>query len=93
MQIQNGLVFCPDGTLKRQTVSTRGDRILETGEGPVLDASGCIVAPGFIDCHIHGACNHDFCEASPQAHGAIARFPPRGTRRRGAAGQRSREAA
>ncbi|MBQ2770546.1 MAG: ROK family protein [Clostridia bacterium] len=74
MQIQNGLVFCPDGTLKRQTVSTRGDRILETGEGPVLDASGCIVAPGFIDCHIHGACNHDFCEASPQAHGAIARY-------------------
>ncbi len=41
----------------RADVLVKGDRIVEIGENltgdRVLDAEGCIVAPGFIDIHTH----------------------------------------
>lgn len=34
----------------------------------------CIIAPGYIDLHIHGALGHDVIEGTPEAFNAISRF-------------------
>ena len=39
-----------------------------------FDATGCIVLPGFIDIHVHGAVGHDTMDASVAALGEMARF-------------------
>ena len=39
-----------------------------------LDASGCVVLPGFIDLHIHGSAGHDTMDATPESLAAISRF-------------------
>ena len=38
----------------------------------VFDAKGAYVVPGFIDVHLHGACGHDVCDATPEAIEKIA---------------------
>jgi adenine deaminase len=59
--IRGGLVV--DGTgspPRRADVAIAGDRIVaigefgETGSDRVIDATGLIVAPGFVDIHSHG---------------------------------------
>lgn len=75
MLIKNGLVFCEDFALREGDVYTEFDRISEPySQSETLDASGCIVAPGFIDIHIHGANGTDFCDSNRQAHENIARY-------------------
>lgn len=74
MQIKNGLVFCDDFTLREEEVYAEGDRIAECADGEIIDASGCIVAPGFIECHIHGALLHDFCEGTQEANKTISAY-------------------
>jgi N-acetylglucosamine-6-phosphate deacetylase len=75
MLIKNGLVFCEDFALREEDVYTEFDRISEpNSQTEVLDATGCIVAPGFIDIHIHGANGTDFCDSNRQAHENIARY-------------------
>ena len=56
--VKGGLVV--DGTggpPRRADVRVKGDVIAEVGpdlrDGEVLDASGCIVTPGFLDVHTH----------------------------------------
>lgn len=39
-----------------------------------LDATGCIVLPGFIDLHIHGVSGHDIMDATPDTLAAISEF-------------------
>jgi len=69
MLIKNGLVFCEDFALREGDVYTEFDRISEPySQSEVLDATGCIVAPGFIDIHIHGAYGTDFCDELPWYH-------------------------
>ena len=75
MQIKNGFVFCEDFVLREGDVYTQLDRISEPqSQQEVLDATGCIVAPGFIDIHIHGANGTDFCDSTHEAHANIARY-------------------
>jgi N-acetylglucosamine-6-phosphate deacetylase len=75
MLIKNGLVFCEDFALREGDVYTEFDRISEPySQSEVLDATGCIVAPGFIDIHIHGAYGTDFCDSNREAHENIARY-------------------
>jgi len=75
MLIKNGLVFSEDFSLYEGDVFTQLDRISKPHfDADVLDATGCIVAPGFIDIHIHGAFGTDFCESTRKAHENIARY-------------------
>ncbi|MEG1180750.1 MAG: N-acetylglucosamine-6-phosphate deacetylase, partial [Oscillospiraceae bacterium] len=63
MKITKGLVFCDDFELQNRDVYCDGDTITDSGaagDGEVLDATGCIVSPGFVDIHIHGAYGTDF---------------------------------
>jgi N-acyl-D-amino-acid deacylase len=58
--IQNGQVVDGSGALRyRADVAIEGDRIVEVGRlesaeaETVIDASGCVVTPGFVDMHSH----------------------------------------
>lgn len=54
--IKGATIVDPDGT-RRGDVAISGGRISEVGADlsgeRVLDASGCIVCPGFVDLHVH----------------------------------------
>src|SRR5271165_7120766 len=40
----------------------------------LLDFPGAILAPAFLDVHIHGAAGHDVMEATPEALAEVSRF-------------------
>ncbi len=78
--IENGEVYTPDPVGKQQVLLTDG-KIAKVGpvdrkaiesigvEYEVIDATGCIVAPGFIDPHIHllgGSGEDGFATQTPE---------------------------
>jgi N-acetylglucosamine-6-phosphate deacetylase len=59
--IKNGSIILKDRILKDASVKIEGHKIKSIGRNIkpakgscVIDAKGCCVSPGFIDCHIHG---------------------------------------
>ena len=76
MIIRNGHVFLQGEGFVNTSVGTDGDRIsaLGSGNGLELDATGKYVLPGFIDIHMHGADNSDFCDGTREALATIARY-------------------
>jgi len=71
--IVGGTVITPLRTIERGTVLVRGGTIQAVGaqadvsfpeETPVVHAEGKIVAPGFIDTHVHGWCGRRFRSAT-----------------------------
>jgi len=78
--IKNGNVFLPDGTLQRNDIVIENERIKYVGENlaqegeEVIDASNCIVAPGFVDIHIHGAAGSDFSDGTAEDIDIIADY-------------------
>lgn len=54
--IKGGTLMDPSGE-RRCDVGIDGDRVVAVGEGlegrVVIDANGCLVAPGFVDLHTH----------------------------------------
>ena len=56
--IQNGVLLCPDGPVNAD-LRVVGEKIAEiglnlpAGDSRVLDASGKLLFPGFIDTHTH----------------------------------------
>src|ERR1700685_2845540 len=73
-------IFTPQEQLTDSVILTEDGRIIAIGHrdevkipAGAIDyiAGGMLVAPGFVDVHIHGAGGHDVMEATPQALDAI----------------------
>lgn len=77
--LSGGRVLWPDGTLAPGTLVLDGERIAELraawpGSGTLpeaadlhLDVTGCVVAPGFVDTHVHGGLGANFMAADDDA--------------------------
>ena len=75
MRITGGQVFDLENGFAARDVCTDGALISETsGDGCVLDASGCYVIPGLVDVHFHGCVGEDFSDATPDGLQKIADF-------------------
>ena len=75
LYIKNATVFAPHGTIGDGAVLTEDSRIVAVGRAAdvacpdgahVVDASGMLLAPGFIDLQFNGGFGHDFT-ADPTA--------------------------
>jgi N-acetylglucosamine-6-phosphate deacetylase len=69
-RIEHPLLFMEDGIISQ--ITTREHREIPTGR-PVVDYGDAVLAPGFLDIHVHGAAGHDVMEASPDAMPCIER--------------------
>lgn len=81
--IKNGTVIMPFKTIKNGVVVLKDGRIITVGqekdvetpkEAKVIDASDGMVAPGFIDIHIHDGKGSDVMDASYEAINKLAKF-------------------
>lgn len=75
-----GTVVEPDRLLEDALVETQAGKITRVGSsqhfdasgwlasgGEIVDCAGHIVAPGFIDLHVHGGCGADFMDGTIDA--------------------------
>lgn len=57
--IKNGQLLTKDGTLKKADIKVENNRVIEINKQieaanhEVMDATGLLIAPGFIDLHVH----------------------------------------
>jgi len=81
--IENGMVITPSKTIENGVVVFEDGKITAVGQknrvevprsAKVIDASGKIVAPGFIDIHVHGGEGRDVMDASYEAIKDMAKF-------------------
>jgi len=79
--ITNGKVITPLEMIEKADVLIENGRILAVGPGlgssaadERIDATGRIVAPGYVDVHIHGSAGHDTMDGTREAIEGIARF-------------------
>ena len=69
--IENGLVVVEDGTI--QSLGSREEIAVPTA-ARFVDVGDRILAPGFVDVHIHGGAGYDLTEATPEALIAVAQL-------------------
>lgn len=62
------------GFVKRELFTSSGKFAETSGDGTVLDASGCYVIPGLVDLHFHGCKGEDFSDGKPEGLQAMAQF-------------------
>jgi N-acetylglucosamine-6-phosphate deacetylase len=79
--ITNGRVITPLEVFEQADVVIESDKIIGVGPGlagagadQTIDAAGCIVAPGFIDIHVHGSAGHDTMDGTRKAIEGMAQF-------------------
>jgi N-acetylglucosamine-6-phosphate deacetylase len=70
-RIEQALVGVEDGSIVRVTST---DRCHPASGDELLDFGDCILVPGFIDVHIHGAIGHDVMQAGTEGLKAIEAF-------------------
>jgi N-acetylglucosamine-6-phosphate deacetylase len=78
-----GVVYTPAEEIPNGVILIDGQHIIKVGRrektkipasATVIDAGDCVVVPGFIDMHIHGAAGHDLMEGTPTAVAAVAAY-------------------
>ena len=75
MRITGGQVFDLEKGFVSRDVCTDGALLAEcSGDGQVVDASGCYVIPGLVDVHFHGCVGEDFSDATPEGLQRIADY-------------------
>lgn len=74
LKIFNGQIITPHRTIKNGAVLITDGIITEVVEGNIdapgsveIDAGGHIIAPGFIDLHVHGGGDYDFLDGEVNA--------------------------
>lgn len=81
--IRNAKVITPWRVLERASLLSEGKIILAVEErldvdiahpSIIVDAEGLMVAPGYIDLHVHGGAGYDTMDATPTAIHGMARF-------------------
>ena len=71
---RNADVYTPGRIIRNGMVATEGGKIAYVGtadvapaESTIVDCGGGIVAPGFVDIHVHGGGGGDFMDPDPTA--------------------------
>lgn len=68
MILKNAMLFDEHFNLVKADVAVRGGKIERVAPGleggDVHDFSGCVIAPGFVDIHIHGCVGVDTCDGT-----------------------------
>ena len=80
--LANARLALPDGVLRHGWLRVEDGRIAALGEGAAggagRDLGGAVLAPGFIDVHVHGAAGAEFLDADAGQRAAILRAHARG---------------
>jgi len=78
-RIDHCRIVTPGRDLADGAILLEDDRIAAVGKDvsdaadKVIDGTGLIAAPGFIDIHSHGRSDCDFCDGTPEAFARIGR--------------------
>ena len=75
VRLVNATLILPDRLVPGGAVDVEHGRIKAVGResvqgarsGPTIDAAGHLVAPGFVDLHVHGGDNADFMDGTVEA--------------------------
>jgi len=78
-----GDILTPHRLIPGGVVVVEGSKIREVNpedveKGEVIDMTGCIVAPGFVDIHVHGGGGYDVMDPSPGALDGLSMFLAQG---------------
>jgi N-acetylglucosamine-6-phosphate deacetylase len=81
LALVNGRVALPEQIVTDHAVIIENGRITRLADGDdalppgtnVVDVAGRLISPGLVDIHTHGALNHIFNEATPEAFTLITR--------------------
>lgn len=76
MILKNGTVFMADGVFRRSDLHFE-ERIIGFESVPdddYVDAEGCLIIPGLVDIHTHGASGRDFSDGSGRNIAALSNF-------------------
>lgn len=75
MIIKNAKVFLQD-KFEKSDITLENDRIKAVGKasGEGIDAEGLYAVPGFVDIHIHGSVNGDFCDGDEKSLANMAKY-------------------
>ena len=79
--IRGGRVVTPLDVFNQADVLIEDDKIVAVGPGldegeaaQTIDAEGLIVAPGYVDVHVHGSAGHDAMDGTAEAIEGMAKF-------------------
>ncbi len=76
MILRNGKVLCDDFTFKNINIGITENKITLSPDQntETLSCDGCLVVPGLIDIHTHGALGYETMDLSQEALDAISQF-------------------
>lgn len=75
MKITGAEVYGPDRLFSKRDIYVKDGIIAdESDDDVVIDGTGCIAIPGFVDIHFHGAMGNDVCDGNKGAYEVIGKY-------------------